>query len=97
MGNKTVEKAIERALIGLFEETDPQEAFNLALAEAIEIGEYEDPDFEPTGTDEERNDHPQIAHATSFESAGVLTSDKGVILTLSNGKRVYLTIQVQDR
>lgn len=91
-----MEKAVERALIELLN-SDGKEAFDGLLAEAIEIGEYEDPDFEPTGTDEERTDHPQIAHATSFESVGVLTSNKGVVITLSNGKRVYLTIQVQDR
>lgn len=91
-----MEKAFERALVELFNSPSDKEPFDELFAEAIEIGEFEDPDFEPTGVDGERQ-HPQVAHAASFESVGVLTSDKGVVLTLSDGKKVYLTIQVQER
>lgn len=38
---------------------------------------------------------PQIRSVRTFEEAAVMTMNKGLVITLTNGQSIYLTIQVQ--
>lgn len=49
-------------------------------------------DGDPSADD---TDLPQIRSVSTFEEAGVLTMNKGVVLNLTDGSRAFLTIQVQ--
>lgn len=46
------------------------------------------------GTDTER-ELDGVRSVNSFEEAGLLTSDKGIVLELTSGKQVQLTINVR--
>ena len=35
-------------------------------------------------------------HAQTFKEAGILTSDEGLVLRMADGRRLFLTVQIQE-
>jgi hypothetical protein len=65
------------------------EFFNmLAFVDADDLNDEERSLLEAFGS---------IGQAYSFEEATLLTSDRGVVINLDNGKEVLLTIQTRER
>lgn len=82
-----MEKMFESAIRNLIEEhTDLLEEL---LQEALAA--------EPSDEDDGPVDAPNLTvHSIrTFDDAGILTTDKGIVIATKDGQRVFLTIQVQ--
>ena len=79
------ERLVEAALALLLTEAPP---YDLLLRAAEEANVEDLVDDEDTST--------QVASALTFEDAGVLTSNRGVVLALTDGSEFQITI-VQSR
>ena len=70
----------------------PTEGEVADLLQSLVTGEIDKDDFD---RDLLRSDDDTIGHAASFADAGVLTTDKGFRFELPDGRKVYVTVQVQ--
>ena len=58
-----------------------------AIVEAIKNNSYIDADYDDGVL------FPEVEDVQTFEEADLLTMDRGVVIDLNDGTRVYLTIQ----
>ena len=66
-----------------------------ALRALIEMNLDETNERIADAADDDDDDTPQVTAIRTFAEGGVLTRDAGLELQLSDGGRVYVTIQVQ--